>query len=80
MTRPHKLNKYPKDTNRSQHREGTLPPGDSKGQGRRGAYKVGGESPIKLPLGQDAALPGGAGEANLQGEERAIRADPVPVA
>ena len=36
-----------------------------------------GESSIKLPLSQDAPLSGGAGEANLKGEKKGIRADPV---
>jgi hypothetical protein len=39
----------------------------------RNAYKMGGESPVKLPLSEDSSLSRGAGGANLE-KKKAIKA------
>lgn len=64
MTRTNQLNISSKEATQSQNQKRVLLPGECQEDCK--AYKMGGESPIKLPLSQDSSLSGCTGKANLK--------------
>lgn len=64
MTRTNQLYISSKEAKRSQNKQGVLFPGEWWEACK--AYKMGGESSIKLPLSQDSSLPRCTGKANLK--------------